>query len=120
MAYRILADIILILHFCFIIFVVLGGVLLFRWPRLWRFHLPAVIWGVFIQYFMWSCPLTYLESYFRILAGEQEYEVGFIEYYFTTIVYAEITPEMHLLAGILLIAINLCIYLYVFLLKRSS
>ncbi len=120
MIYSLLADLILILHFCFILFVIFGGVLLIRWNWIWKIHLPAVIWGVLIQYLQWSCPLTHLESYLRINSGESGYETGFIEYFVTALVYPEITPQMHLVAGFLLILINLAIYLYIFKIRTKQ
>ena len=117
MAIRLLADLVLILHFAFIVFVLFGGFLLLRRRSLWIIHLPAVVWGALIQYFMWSCPLTYLESYLRETGGGEGYQTGFIEYYVTTLVYPEITPEMHFAAGAFLIVLNLAIYILIFRLK---
>jgi hypothetical protein len=54
-----------------------------RWRWIWKIHLPAVVWGFLVQYFIWACPLTTWENYFRELGGEAGYEGGFIEYYLT-------------------------------------
>ena len=59
--YRFLADIVLILHFAFVLFVVLGALFIFRWPRLLWLHLPAAAWGTIIEFAGWRCPLTPLE-----------------------------------------------------------
>ncbi len=114
MIYRILADTVLVLHLAFIIFVIFGGFLNLRWSRTWILHLPALIWGVLIENLMWSCPLTYLESVLRESGGGRGYSIGFIEHYVSTLVYPDITPRMHMAAGILLIIINSAVYLYVF------
>ena len=65
---RVAADFIVIIHFGFIVFVVLGGLLVFRWPKLMWLHLPAVAWGVVIEFARFICPLTPLENRLRIAA----------------------------------------------------
>lgn len=85
-----------------------------HWRWIWKFHLPAVIWGFLVQYFVLICPLTTWENYFRKLGGELGYENGFIEYFVTSIIYPEINPQIHTTFGILLILINLSIYFYIF------
>ncbi len=65
MAYRILADLVLILHFCFVLFVVFGGLFVVRRRWVASLHLPAVVWGVLVECFFWACPLTTLENSLR-------------------------------------------------------
>jgi hypothetical protein len=113
MFFKIIADFVLILHLCFIFFVIFGGFLILRWNRVWRLHLPAVVWGLLIQYFQWNCPLTDLENYLRINAGEAGYQSGFIEYFVTALIYPQITSEMHIWAGIILFLFNLGIYYFI-------
>src|SRR5262245_41948400 len=81
MIYRIAADAVLTLHLAFILFVVLGGWLVLRWPRLALLHLPAAAWGATVEFFHLYCPLTPLENRLRLAAGEQGYSGGFIEHY---------------------------------------
>jgi len=112
MAYRVLAEIVLVLHFCFVIFVVLGGLLVLRWHWLAWLHVPAVVWGVLIEFLWWACPLTTLENRLRQFGGEAGYETGFIDYYLSAVLYAPLAPEMRITLGLLLIGFNLLIYLY--------
>lgn len=112
MAYRVLAEIVLVLHFCFVIFVVLGGLLVLRRHWLAWLHVPAVIWGVLIEFFWWACPLTTLENQFRQLGGEAGYETGFVDYYVSAVLYAPLSPEMRITLGLLLVGFNLLIYSY--------
>lgn len=117
MFYRALADSVLILHFCFVLFAVFGGLLILRWKWLWKLHLPAILWGFCVQYFVWICPLTDLENHFRQLGGEVGYEAGFIDYYISAIIYpGGISPETHFFLAIALAAFNALIY--GFLLRR--
>ena len=111
MLYRALADLVLLLHLGFILFAVLGGLLVLRRPRLAWIHLPAVIWAALIEFFGWICPLTPLESRLRRASGGTGYEGGFVEHYVTLIVYpAGLTPQVQWLLGLLVVAINLGIY----------
>jgi hypothetical protein len=110
MAYRVLAEIVLVLHFCFVIFVVLGGMLVLR--QLAWLHIPAVIWGVLIEFFWWACPLTTLENRLRQFGGEAGYETGFIDYYVSAVLYAPPSPAARVTLGLLLIGFNVLIYLY--------
>ena len=111
MIFRFLADLILILHFCFVLFAIFGGLLVLRWRWMWKFHLSALVWGFLVQYFVWMCPLTDWENYFRDLGGEAGYEGGFIEYFISAIIYPGIiTPQTHLLMAVALVVFNLLVY----------
>ncbi|MGC2235081.1 MAG: DUF2784 domain-containing protein [Pyrinomonadaceae bacterium] len=119
MIYRILADLILTAHFGFIVFVIFGGLLvLYRRFVLWL-HLPALVWGILIEFFRLTCPLTTLENYLRQLGGEDGYEGGFIEHYVSALVYWQMTAQRQILLGVVLIAFNLLIYFFVFQKSRA-
>ena len=112
MAYRILAELVLVLHFCFVFFVVFGGLLvLHRHSAAWL-HLPAVLWGIVIEFFWWSCPLTTLESFLRERGGEVGYATGFVDYYVSALLYAPLSPNIRFVFGLLLVSFNLLIYAY--------
>ena len=114
MIYRLLADFILIVHLCFILFAVFGGLLVLRWRWLWKLHLPALVWAFLVQYFVWFCPLTAWENHFRALGGEAGYEGGFIDHYVSAIIYPGfMSPQTHFLSAILLVVFNLLVYLYI-------
>lgn len=113
MTYRILAEIVLLLHICFVIFTVFGGLLVLRRNWIAILHLPAVVWGIVIEFFWWACPLTTLENSLRVAAGETGYETGFIDYYATAVLYASLSPWMRLTLGIALIGFNLIVYFFV-------
>lgn len=81
MVYRLLADLVVLVHFTFIIFAVAGGALVWRWPRLAWLHVPAFAWGVLIIGIGFTCPLTPLEKYLRHRGGESAYRTGFIDHY---------------------------------------
>ena len=117
MWYSFAADIVVVAHLGFIIFVLAGGLLVLKWPKMIFVHLPAAAWGVIVELTGWLCPLTPLENSLRRAAGEAGYSGGFIEHYLLPIIYpAGLTREIQILAGIGVIAINLVIYLAI--LKR--
>ena len=113
MVYRLIADLLLLAHFCFVLFTVFGGLAVLRRRWLWKIHLPVVVWGFLVQYVVWTCPLTAWENYFRQMGGEAGYEGGFIEHYVSTMLYSSMTPQFHLLLGISLIVFNLMVYSYI-------
>jgi hypothetical protein len=115
MVYRFLADIVLVLHLGFVLIVVLGGLLVLRWHRLLWLHVPAAAWGVVVEIAGWTCPLTPLENELRRLGGEAGYAGGFVERYAVSILYpGELTRTANIVLGILVLAINLLIYWFVF------
>jgi uncharacterized membrane protein (DUF485 family) len=114
MTYRILADLVLILHFCFVLFVVFGGLLALRRRWIALLHLPAVIWGILVECFLLACPLTTLENSLRYLGGESGYTDGFINHYISAVLYANISPQFRITLGLLLIGLNMLVYWYVF------
>jgi hypothetical protein len=117
MPYRILADIIVLIHLLFIIFVVSGGLLGFykKWT-VW-IHIPAAVWGALVELTGWFCPLTPLENRFRISGGAVGYEGSFVEQYIIPLIYPEnLTRNTQIAMGISVIVINAVIYF--FLIKR--
>jgi hypothetical protein len=113
-AFRSMADLVVVLHLAFVLFVVLGGLLVLRWRRLIYLHVPAVIWGAWIEFSGRICPLTPLEKALRIGAGKAAYSGGFIEHYILPVLYpSELTRTIQLVLGAFLIAVNAGIYLHI-------
>ena len=111
MFYTLTADAIVVLHLAFVVFVVLGGLLVFRWPRVSILHLPAVVWGVLLELYGWRCPLTPWEQQLRQLANSPGYSGGFIENYLLPVLYpAALTPPTQLMLATFVIVVNLLVY----------
>ncbi|HEX9631156.1 MAG TPA: DUF2784 family protein [Gemmatimonadales bacterium] len=111
MAYRLLADTLVGIHLLFVIFVVAGGFLTWRWPRLAWVHVPVALWGALIEFAGWICPLTPFENQLRRAAGEAGYAGGFIEHYVIPLVYpGTLTRGIQLLLGIAVIVVNAVAY----------
>ncbi|MDH3973622.1 MAG: DUF2784 domain-containing protein [Deltaproteobacteria bacterium] len=116
MNYTLLADIVLLIHFLFILFIIFGGLLTFKWKKAACFHLPLLLWGILIEYFHWICPLTPLENRLRAMAGETGYNRSFIEHYLLPVIYpGELTREIQLLLGTALLLVNISIYFLIWL-----
>ncbi len=111
MLYRALADVVLLFHLGFIVFVTLGGLLVLRWPRLAAIHLPAALWGVLIEFTAGRCPLTPLEQWLRHRGGETGFAGGFIEHYLTAAIYPQgLTREIQIALGGVVVLINGAVY----------
>lgn len=111
MPYALLADLVLVLHAAFIVFVVLGG-LLVLWRRHFAWlHVPAAAWGILIEFRGWICPLTFLENDLRQAAGGSGYDGGFIDHYLAPLVYPEaLTPETQVMLGLAALLVNVIVY----------
>ena len=111
MLYHWLANLIVLIHLGFVLFVVLGALLVIRWPRLVWIHAPAAIWGALIEFAGWICPLTPLENHFRRLAGEGGYEGGFIDHYVTALIYPSgLSRNFQILLGVMVVLVNVACY----------
>ena len=112
MFYRILADLVVLLHLLFIFFVIAGGFLALRRRYIALLHLPAVFWGVYIEFSGNICPLTPLENNLRQLAGREGYSTGFVEHYLIPIMYPSgLTGEIQIFLGLVALTINLLVYI---------
>jgi len=108
---RFTADVIVLLHLAFILFVAVGGLFVLRWPKLAWAHLPAVVWGALIELAGWICPLTPLENRLRAAAGDVAYTGGFIDRYIMPIVYpAGLTRGIQLGLAAAVVIVNLIFY----------
>lgn len=116
MLYRILADVMVVLHLLFIVFVVAGGFLVWRWRKLAWVHVPVFLWGTGIEILGFVCPLTYLENYFRIEGSRAGYATSFVEHYLLPLIYPDLLfpagfPRAGFIAiGVFVLLLNAVIY----------
>lgn len=121
MPYSLLVDTVVSLHAAFVLFVVLGGVAVLRWPRLAWLHIPAALWGIIIEFGGCICPLTDLENLLRNMAGGSGYGVSFIEHYLEPILYPlGLTRRTQVLFGLAALCINLAVYARLWYRRRGS
>jgi hypothetical protein len=120
MLHRVMADLVLLLHLTFIIFVVAGGLLAIRWRWAPVIHLPAAAWGVFIEISSGICPLTPLENALRQAAGSSGYTGSFIEHYLVPLIYPELLSDsVQLVLAAIVVVCNALVYLAVFRRRRA-
>lgn len=114
MLYWIGANLIVIVHFAFVCFVVAGALLALKWRWIIFLHLPAAVWGALIEYQGWICPLTPLELKLRKAGGLEGYQGGFIEHYVLPVLYpAHLTRDDQIILGSFVVIINIAIYSWV-------
>ncbi len=113
--YELFADLTLIVHLIFILFVIFGGLLFFIFSKIIYIHLPSLLWGIYIELTNSVCPLTYLENWFLYKGELSTYSNDFINKYLFPIIYPEsLTNEIQIFFGILLIVINVLIYGFIY------
>ena len=110
-----LSELLVLVHFAFVLFVVFGGMFTLKWRWMVWVHLPAVLWGVIVEVTGWVCPLTILENNFRLQAGQQGYGGDFLAHYLMPVLYPPgLDLNLQLLMAGTAILINIVIYSYVF------
>lgn len=117
-----MADIVVSVHFAFLVFVVGGGLLVAHWPRVAWLHVPAVIWGALVQFCDWPCPLTDLEFALRGSPAD----AGLVARLLLPVIYPDLirpgvlTPSLRIGIGLFVVAINAAAYGYVFRKRRRA
>ncbi len=111
MVYRLLADLVVLAHLAFVVFVVAGALLVVRWRRLAWIHIPVAAWGALIEFGGWICPLTPLENWLRQQSGAAGYSGGFVEHYIIPVLYpGHLTRGIQIALGIAVLTLNGGIY----------
>jgi len=109
--YPLLADLVLIVHLAFVVFVLCGGLLVLRWRWIAWLHLPAAVWGAIVEFTGWICPLTPLENWLRAQGGEISYSSDFIAQYLLPVLYpGDLTRNLQLLLGTVVVVLNAAVY----------
>ncbi len=119
--YPLLADAVASAHFLFVLFVVAGGLLVLRYPKVAWVHLPAAGWGVLVELIGWECPLTPLEGRLRMLGGAAAAQGDFVTRYLLPVLYPErLTPTVQQGLGVFVIVVNVVVYVFVIRRRRAA
>ncbi len=113
MLYRLAAELTVLLHFCFILFVIFGALVAWKRPLLKYLHWAALAYGLLVEIFYWYCPLTVLEQYFREKGGLAGYERSFLTYYLERLIYWDVPRWVLIAAAAVVVASNVGFYLHV-------
>ena len=121
MLYGILADIVVWIHLGFVLFSVLGALLVVWWRWVLWLHLPAVFWAVWIEMTGKTCPLTPLENWLRNQAGQGGYRGDFVENYLMSVLYpVGLTRNWQIMLALFVIIINSALYGYILFRDRTT
>ena len=119
--YLLFADLVVVIHFVFVLFSVFGALLLIWWRKMIWLHLPAAAWASWIEFSGRICPLTPLENWLRLKGGEYAYSGDFVGHYLLPLLYPQnLTRETQITLGAIVAGINIAIYGYVFFLRRKA
>ena len=119
--YPYLADLVLVIHLAFVVFVLCGGLLVLKWRLIARLHLPAVVWGAVVEFTGWICPLTPLENWLRVQGGDAGYEDDFTTQYLLPILYpADLTRNIQMLLGTVVVVLNVAVYWWLWRMQMSG
>ena len=115
MMYRVFARAIALLHIGFVLFVVLGGLMVLRWPSLLWVHVAAVLWAAATMTLDLGCVLTPWEKSLWQRGGREPYAEGFLQHH---VLRADLTPQrsrfVHVALGLAALALNVAVYLSIF------
>ena len=114
MVFKLAANALALIHLGFILFVLFGGLLVLKWPKLAWVHVPAAVWGALIEFAHWYCPLTSWENAMLRRAGESGYTGGFMAHHIFRLIYpAGLTRGMEIALGMLVLVVNVSVYVRV-------
>ena len=117
--YAVGAALVVLVHFSFVLFVAAGALLSLKWRRAIWAHLPAVAWAAYIEFSGGICPLTPLENDFRAKAGLDYYSGDFVARYLLPVLYpAGLTRQAQMVIGLVVLAANLGLYIFVYTSRR--
>jgi len=121
MHYHFLADLVVLIHFAFIVFAVLGGILTYWWRKALWLHIPVVLWAGWIEFTGGICPLTPLENWLRSRGEQAIYSIDFVGQYILPLVYPEgLTRGIQLVFGAIVVFVNILIYVYIFKIRKTQ
>ena len=102
-----LATLVVVLHLAFVVFVAAGGFLAWRWRPVMYVHIPAALWGIYVEWSGVICPLTPLENALRSAAGLDLYAGDFVARYIFPLLYPEgLTRGAQLMIGAFVVVVN--------------
>jgi Protein of Unknown function (DUF2784) len=121
MLYRLSAEAVLLLHLCFILFVLLGALLTVRWRWIAPIHLLAAAWACFVELSGRVCPLTYAENYLWIRAGRAAYSQDFVQHYLVPLIYPPgLTPRLQSVLAVVVVCTNVLFYGWLLIRRRAA
>lgn len=120
MPYHLFADFVVVIHFLFVLFSVLGALLVIFWRKILYVHLPAAVWAAWMEFSGRICPLTPLENWLRLKGGDAEYSGDFVGHYLLAVLYPSgLTRNVQFVLGAIVLGLNMIIYGYILFARRN-
>ena len=120
MAYNFFADFVVVIHFAFVLFAVLGALLAIWWRKFFYLHLPAAVWAAWIEFSGRICPLTPLENWLRLKGGGAGYGGDFVGHYILAVLYPSgLTRKVQFALGGVVVGLNMIIYGYILFARKG-
>ena len=91
---EILAELVLLLHLLWILWVILGWIVTRNRPLLRWFHIGSLVWGILTEVGPWPCPLTIAEQWLERRASSPSYQGSFLIHYLEMVIYPAVSPEL--------------------------
>jgi len=108
------ADLVLIVHLAFVVFVLGGGLLMLKWRWIAWLHLPAALWGAVVEFTGEICPLTPLENWLRAQDGDIPSSSDSIAQYLLPVLYpGDLTRGIQWLFGSVVVILNSAVYWWI-------
>ncbi len=116
----IFADVILVIHFLWVIFMIGGFVLTlcaFRWKRLFEWfwlrtiHVVGIVFVATLEIFGWYCPLTTWEMALRQHVDPNAVYAGsFVIHWIERLIYPDVSPLVLTIPAIAIAAVTVVVY----------
>jgi len=111
MTYRVLADIVVVVHLLWILFLVAGAYWGVKRRPVMMIHGAGLVFAMVSQVFGWYCPLTHLEAWLMENAQPSTaYHESFIAHYAKKLVYIDVPVFAIFVLSLVLIAVNGWLY----------
>jgi hypothetical protein len=111
MLFRILADIVVFIHFLWIVFLIFGALPGGRYRTIKYIHIGGLGFALMLQALDWYCPLTYLEVWLRAKHDPGEaYAGSYIAHYLEKVIYIEVDRWIIAVLTIALCGMNIWLY----------
>ncbi|MBI4690669.1 MAG: DUF2784 domain-containing protein [Nitrospirae bacterium] len=112
MPYKILADIVVLIHFLWIVFLIFGAFPGVRHRAIKIFHILGLLFAFAFQIFDWYCPLTHLEVWLREKHSPNlAYTGSFIIHYMEKVIYIEVSRYTIMILTVLICGFNVWFYM---------
>lgn len=109
--YRIAADLVVLVHFLWILFLICGAFIGRRYRLVKIFHMSGLGFAVIMQIYGWYCPLTHLEMWLRQKHDPSlTYSGSFIIHYIEKVIYIQLSPGIIFALTLTMIVVSGFVY----------